>query len=133
MSLASEFMPQLSVNRARKREWPYGNIEGNLRARWLISPTDHSFQTLRYKDSASAKVQFTKKLIVPNRTYRAYRHVNDPIMPLASGCKPYPTVYTCRRLMMQCRRLKPPLIRLHTYLHHPTIATPPQVDYNMYS
>ena len=32
MSLAPDFMPQLPVNRARKRDWPYGNIEGSWRA-----------------------------------------------------------------------------------------------------
>jgi hypothetical protein len=43
MSLAPDFMPQqLPVNRTRKRDWPYGNIEGALRARSSIriQPTD---------------------------------------------------------------------------------------------
>ena len=53
-------------------------------------------------------------------------------MPWASGYKPYPTAYTCRRLMMQCRRLSPPHNRLHTCPHHPIIATPLPVDPNMY-
>lgn len=64
--------------------------------------------------------------------YRGYHLVNDPITPWASGCKPYPTAYTCRRLMMQCRRLSPPPNRLHTCPHRPIIATPQLVDYNMY-
>ena len=68
------------------------------------------------------------------RTCREYPLVNDPIMPWASGCKPYPTVCTCRRPMTQCRHLSLPLIRPRTYPHNrPNIVTPPQVDYNIVS